>query len=294
MTAKQRAHRWATLPVFDMETRSEVARYLKDETELIRRFGHELSFGTGGLRGVLGVGTNRMNRYTVAKVSHGLARYVFANDGMRVAIAHDSRHHAREFALVTAGVLAAHGIHASLFAQLMPTPVLSFATRYLQADAGVMITASYNPATYNGYKVYGVDGCQITEEAAAAQGETLATLLAALYAHYGYMGTRLLNRGIAGADPLAEMRRLMKRQRARPPQTLAGAPLIACTDYLTSVKGLPPSDVLSYRGAHGKAIVRPSGTEPKVKVYLSVPTQMLAEAEQTLNAMEADARSWLA
>lgn len=554
MTALQRAALWAASPRFDDTTRAETARILENADELTRCFGHELAFGTGGLRGVLGVGTNRMNVYTVAKATEGLARYLMQNGGKRVAIAHDSRHRSREFALVTAGVLESHGIHAELFSRLMPTPVLSFATRALVADAGVMITASHNPAIYNGYKVYGADGCQITEAAAdaitaaidavdyatlawlpetdartagllndvpervledylqktlacrahpeacapitvcytplngsglepvrrtlaamrgvtvvevaeqiapdgdfptcpkpnpelkptlllgietakakgaglviatdpdsdrigvavqeadgefvvltgnevglllmesvlkarkeratlpagaevvktivtsdlafpiakaygvtvretltgfkyigeeigrleklgqensylfgfeescgylagthvrdkdgvmaamlvcelaqsaAAEGKSLADLLTALYAHYGRMGTRLLNFDIAGADPMAEMRRSMETLRNQPPETLAGLPIAAVKDYLREADDLPSSDVLAYTNARGKAIVRPSGTEPKVKVYLSAPGTTEAETDSALDAMEADARNWL-
>jgi len=531
-----------------------MARILGDTDELTRRFGHELAFGTGGLRGVLGVGTNRMNEYTVAKATEGLARYLMHNGGRQVAIAYDSRHRSREFALVAAGVLATHGIHAKLFNRLMPTPVLSFATRVLGADAGIMITASHNPAVYNGYKVYGSDGCQITEAAAATitaeidavdyatlawmpeaeartagflndvpeqvledylqktlacrahpnasapitvcytplngaglelvrrtlaamhgltvveveeqtapdgdfptcpkpnpelkptlslaietakakgaglviatdpdsdrigvavretdgeftvltgnevglllmesvlkahkekgtlpegaevvktivtsdlafsiakeygvsvretltgfkyigeeigrleklgqesrycfgfeescgylagthvrdkdgvmaamlvcelaqavadEGKSLIDLLTALYARYGRMGTRLLNFDIAGTDPMAEMGRMMEVLRKKPPQTLAGLPIAAVKDYLNGVDGLPSSNVLAYTSVYGKAIVRPSGTESKVKVYLSAPGASEAETGKALDAMETDVRGWL-
>lgn len=554
MTALQRATLWATSPRFDDDTRAKATRIREDADELTRCFGHELAFGTGGLRGVLGVGTNRMNVYTVAKATEGLARYLAQNGGKRVAIAYDSRHGSRKFSLVVAGVLASHGIHAALFNRLMPTPVLSFATRELGADAGVMITASHNPAIYNGYKVYGADGCQITEVAAdaitaaidmvdyavlawlseaearaagllsdipeavldaflqktlacrvhpqvgtpitvcytplngaglepvrrtlaamrgvtvvevaeqtapdgdfptcpnpnpelkptlalaittakakgaalviatdpdsdrigvavreadgnfrvltgnevglllmesvlkarkgngtlpegaevvktivtsdlafaiakaydvnvcetltgfkyigeeigrleklgqenlymfgfeescgylagthvrdkdgvmaamlvcelaqcaAAEGKSLADLLAALYACYGRMGTRLLNFDIAGADPMAEMRRSMEALRGNPPQTLAGLSIEAVKDYLSGADGLPPSDVLAYVNARGKAIVRPSGTEPKVKVYLFALGATEAETGVMLDAMEVDVQGWL-
>ena len=168
MTDTQRATLWATSPRFDDATRREAQALLADEEECLRRFGSELSFGTGGLRGMLGVGTNRMNLYTVARATEGLAGYLQHTGGHTVAIAHDSRHGSRQFALVAAGVLAKHGLKAYLFPALMPTPTLSYAVRQLGADAGVMVTASHNPANYNGYKVYGPDGCQITQEAAAA------------------------------------------------------------------------------------------------------------------------------
>jgi phosphoglucomutase len=129
----------------------------------------DLAFGTGGLRGIMGAGTNRMNAHTVAKASQGLADYVNAQSGgatKSIAIGYDSRLHSEDFAKVAAGVFSANGIQARLYPQLMPTPCLSYAVRALGCAAGVMITASHNPAPYNGYKVYGADGCQITVEAA--------------------------------------------------------------------------------------------------------------------------------
>jgi len=133
-------------------------------------FYRDLTFGTGGLRGVIGPGTNRMNLHTVSKASQGLADYVTAHfppDERRIAVSYDSRILSDVFAKAACGVFAANGMTAFIFPQLMPTPCLSFAVRTLRCAAGVMVTASHNPAKYNGYKVYGPDGCQITTEAAA-------------------------------------------------------------------------------------------------------------------------------
>ena len=133
-------------------------------------FYRDLAFGTGGLRGVIGAGTNRMNVHTVAKASQGLADYVvkrFPMDQRKIAVSYDSRILSDVFARVASGVFAANGIKALIYRELMPTPCLSFAVRALGCAAGVMVTASHNPAKYNGYKVYGADGCQITTEAAA-------------------------------------------------------------------------------------------------------------------------------
>ena len=141
-----------------------------DETAKEDAFYRSLAFGTGGLRGVIGAGTNRMNIHTVAKASQGLADYVvkhFPADKRRIAVSYDSRILSDEFARVASGVFAANGIKAMIYPQLMPTPCLSYAVRALECAAGVMVTASHNPAKYNGYKVYGADGCQITTEAAA-------------------------------------------------------------------------------------------------------------------------------
>ena len=166
--ALKRARAFAESDCFDGETRRAARAAMDDEQELLARFGGELAFGTGGLRGVLGVGTARMNRYIVARATQGLADYLNANGGRNVAIAYDSRLCSDEFARTAACVLAANGITAHLYDRLMPTPMLSFAVRELGCDAGVVVTASHNPAQYNGYKVYGSDGCQITEQAAAA------------------------------------------------------------------------------------------------------------------------------
>lgn len=554
MDGKQRALQWATSLRFDEGTRKEAQAILEDEEECIRCFGSELHFGTGGLRGILGVGTNRMNPYTVARATAGLAGHLLHTGGRKVAIAHDSRHGSREFALVAAGVLAKHGLTAWLFPTLMPTPTLSFAVRVMGGDAGVMITASHNPSTYNGYKVYGADGCQITETAAAAitaeidavdyrqlawltpqearatgllldmpndvysaylqktlacrmtpgehtpitvcytplngagwvpvtdalaampgvtvvpvseqmppdgdfptcpqpnpelpatlalairtasdasadlviatdpdcdrigvavrnalgdyeiltgnevglllmqavlaarkqagtlprdgvvvktivtsdlafpiaaeygvtvvetltgfkyigeeigrleakgqanrflfgfeescgylagthvrdkdgvmaavlvcelmqqaasRGQSLLTVRDDLYTRYGYLSTRLLDYALTGADPMAAMRAQMGSLRRHPPETLAGAPVQAVLDYLPGRNGLPPSDVLTFQSERGKAIVRPSGTEPKVKVYLSAWGKRAAESRVALDALQADADGWL-
>ena len=141
------------------------------EDEIFDRFYRELDFGTAGLRGVLGAGTNRMNIYTVARASAGVADYLLANGNKKrgsVAIAYDSRNNSMLFAETAAAVYAGKGLKVFLYPFLMPTPALSYAVRNLGCDAGVVVTASHNPAKYNGYKVYGSDGCQITEEAASA------------------------------------------------------------------------------------------------------------------------------
>ena len=143
---------------------------IKDNDELIKdRFYKDLAFGTGGLRGVMEVGTNRMNRFIIRRATQGLANFLnkkYKNPS--VAIAYDSRNHSDEFAKETAVTLAANGVGVYLFSELMPTPALSFATRYFKCNAGVVVTASHNPKIYNGYKVYGSDGCQCTDELANA------------------------------------------------------------------------------------------------------------------------------
>ena len=158
---REEYERWLSSAVFDEDTKRELSA-LSDEKEIEDRFYRDLAFGTGGLRGVLGAGSNRMNEYTVGRATQGLAAFLNAEgrDG-GVVIAYDSRRRSKEFAHDTACILAANGVKAYLFESLRPTPMLSFAVRHLKAAAGVVITASHNPPEYNGYKVYFSDGCQI-------------------------------------------------------------------------------------------------------------------------------------
>jgi phosphoglucomutase len=166
---KQRFQHWTENEYFDQQTKDELLQII-DPKEIEDRFYTELEFGTGGMRGVLGAGTNRMNKYIIRKVTQGLAEVMLeqdpANAQKGVVIAYDSRRYSAEFALETALVLAANGIKAYLFESLRPTPELSFAVRYLQTSAGVNITASHNPKDYNGYKVYWEDGGQIPPQLA--------------------------------------------------------------------------------------------------------------------------------
>lgn len=160
---------WLNKTAENEELRSELLAIDGDTAAIEDRFYRELEFGTGGLRGVLGAGTNRMNVYTVAKATQGYSNYLKKqSDVPSVAIAYDSRIHSDLFAETAAGVFAANGIKVHLYDHLMPTPTLSFAVRDLHCDGGIVITASHNPAAYNGYKVYGSDGCQITTAAAKA------------------------------------------------------------------------------------------------------------------------------
>lgn len=154
---------------FDGETKDELSK-ITDEKEIEDRFYKELSFGTGGLRGIMGAGPNRMNKYTVARATQGYADYLKSEfDGeISVAIAYDSRNNSRFFAETAAGVLAENNIKAYMFDTLMPTPVLSFAVRYLHSSGGIVITASHNPKEYNGYKIYDSRGCQLVPQIALA------------------------------------------------------------------------------------------------------------------------------
>ncbi|MBR3397279.1 MAG: phospho-sugar mutase [Lachnospiraceae bacterium] len=164
MNAKDVYSAWLEDPYFDEETKKELRSIAGDEKEIEERFYTELEFGTAGLRGIIGAGTNRMNKYTVRKATQGLANYIIltGNKEKGVAVSYDSRHMSPEFADEAALCLAANGIRAYVFTSLRPTPELSFAVRYYGCTAGINITASHNPAEYNGYKVYWEDGAQIT------------------------------------------------------------------------------------------------------------------------------------
>ena len=155
--------KWCESDEFDEETKKELLKIKDDEKEIEDRFYKELEFGTAGLRGIIGVGTNRMNKYTVGKATQGLANYInkIGTGDKGVAISYDSRHMSPEFSELTALILNANGIKAYIFDKLRPVPELSFAVRELGCTAGVMITASHNKPAYNGYKVYWDDGSQI-------------------------------------------------------------------------------------------------------------------------------------
>lgn len=166
---KTKYEKWIKEAIEDADLPKELEEIKEKSARIEDAFYQELSFGTGGLRGVIGAGTNRMNIYTVAKASQGLADYVikhFDQVDRKIAVSYDSRIKSDVFAQVASGVFAANGIRVVIYPQLMPTPCLSFAVRELQCAAGIMVTASHNPSKYNGYKVYGADGCQITTEMA--------------------------------------------------------------------------------------------------------------------------------
>ena len=159
--------RWMEADLADPALKAELESISGQDEEIKDRFAVCLKFGTAGLRGVLGAGTNRMNIYVVRQATQGLANWVKTQGGEQlVAISYDSRINSDIFAKEAACVLAANGIKVRIYDALMPVPALSFATRYYKANAGIMVTASHNPAKYNGYKAYGPDGCQMTDEAA--------------------------------------------------------------------------------------------------------------------------------
>ena len=160
--------RWLNADLIDFDLKKELRDIEGDDDAIKDRFAVALQFGTAGLRGVLGAGTNRMNIWVVRQATQGVADWVKTQGGTQtVAISYDSRLKGWNFARDAAGVLAANGIHVRIYDELMPVPALSFATRYYKCNAGIMVTASHNPSKYNGYKAYGPDGCQMTDEAAA-------------------------------------------------------------------------------------------------------------------------------
>ncbi len=169
--ATERYQLWISDPAFDEKTRRELLEIRDDANEIEDRFYKNLEFGTAGLRGILGAGTNRMNYYTVARATEGFARHLdtlgnaFKQRG--IVISYDSRLYSKEFAQLSAQIFTAHGIKVLLFDELRPVPMISFAIRYYEAAAGVMITASHNPAKYNGYKAYGEDGGQLPPDEAS-------------------------------------------------------------------------------------------------------------------------------
>ena len=164
MDYKEIYAQWLENSYFDEATKEELKSIENDEKEIQERFYMDLEFGTAGLRGIIGAGTNRMNIYVVRRATQGLANYIakVGKQSQGVAIAYDSRHMSPEFAKEAALCLAANGIKAYIFESLRPTPELSFAVRHLGCVAGINITASHNPPEYNGYKVYWEDGAQIT------------------------------------------------------------------------------------------------------------------------------------
>lgn len=160
--------RWLEADLIDFDLKRELLEIQGDEEAIKERFAVALKFGTAGLRGTLGAGTNRMNIWVVRQATQGVADWVKTQGGTQtVAISYDSRLKGWTFAREAAAVLAANGIHVRIYDELMPVPALSFATRYYHCNAGIMVTASHNPAKYNGYKAYGPDGCQMTDDAAA-------------------------------------------------------------------------------------------------------------------------------
>lgn len=169
MTEKELYQKWLECATDDADLQTELKAIAGDDAAISDRFYRDLEFGTGGLRGVIGAGTYRMNIYTVRRATQGLANYVnSAYTNPSVAISYDSRIKSDVFAKAAAEVLAANGIKVHIYTELMPTPMLSYAVRAQKCSAGIMVTASHNPAKYNGYKVYGSDGCQMTIDAANA------------------------------------------------------------------------------------------------------------------------------
>jgi len=163
---KGKAQQWVDSPVIDSDTKQKVKSLLEnsDTKELVDNFYKDLEFGTGGLRGIMGVGSNTMNKYTVGVATQGLCNYLlktYTNKKIKVALAHDSRNNSPYFTQIVADVFSANGIEVYKFAELRPTPLLSFAIRYLKCDSGIVITASHNPKEYNGYKAYWNDGAQV-------------------------------------------------------------------------------------------------------------------------------------
>ena len=231
--------RWLSQPSLDASLRAELSAMADDAHAIDNAFGCELTFGIGGLRGILGAGTNRMNVHVVRRAAQAVADYLSGTAlPKRAAIGYDSRIGSARFARETAAVFAANGIEAYIYPRLEPVPALSFAVRALSCGVGVCITASHNPAQYNGFKVYGSDGCQLTPAGVAQIADNLKN----------------------------------------------------CSYF----NGIQIGDFAALL-ASGSAsvVVRPSGTEPKLKLYLSAKASTRADADAQLYALEDTCRTLL-
>ena len=215
MTEMELYQSWRKNAIDDPDLQSELSAIENDAEAIQDRFYRDLAFGTGGLRGVIGAGTNRMNIYTVRKATQGLANYVKeAFSEPSVAISYDSRIKSTDFAKAAAEVLAANGIKVLIYDRLLPVPTVSFAVRYYKASAGIMITASHNPSKYNGYKVYGEDGCQITTETAKSIFEYISKVDTFEDIKYSRFEEELLNGNIKYIEEsvLTEFIEMVKKQ----------------------------------------------------------------------------------
>lgn len=311
--------RWCEDEYFDTDTRAELKAIADDPQEIKERFYKDLEFGTGGLRGILGAGTNRMNIYTVRKATQGLANFIIKENAQAkgVAIAFDSRHMSPEFAKETALCMAANGIKAYIFPSLRPTPMLSFALRELGCTAGVVVTASHNPPQYNGYKVYWEDGAQITAlkdkqiitEVQAitdfAQVKTMSGEDAKAAGLYEVIGEEIDDKYMEALKKLVLRPESIKEQElpdgdfptvSYPNPEDKNAFTLALklakevdTDIATgetSVLSLPESNVLYFELEDGAWFcVRPSGTEPKIKYYAGVKGADAQDATEKLEAL---------
>ena len=291
MDAREQAQKWATNVFFDPNTRQTALEIARDETALMTAFGSELQFGTGGLRGIVGVGTARMNRYTVARATLGLARYLKQHASHpSVAVAHDPRHGSEEFTQVAAAVLAREGVKAHVFPTLAPTPMLSYAVRVLHCDAGVMITASHNPAEYNGYKVYGADGCQITDHAA---DEITALIEAVDYTDAAMMPESEARKAGLWLDIGDDVRRGFAQAClfCRPDPTVSAAIAVAYTP-LNGTGLLPVREVLSHMQGVSVTEVEaqrdPDGDFPTCKKPNPEIDETLALGLETARSIHAD------
>ena len=193
--------RWLEFDLEDCDLYPELARVQGNDEEIKDRFAISLAFGTAGLRGVLGAGTNRMNIYVVRQATQGLANWVKTQGGNQtVAISYDTRLKSDVFSKAAAGVLAANGINVRIYDAAMPVPALSFATRFYNCNAGIMVTASHNPAKYNGYKAYGPDGCQMPDQAADVVYNEIQKIDVLTGAKFGRLSRSLLFQTLALED----------------------------------------------------------------------------------------------
>ena len=263
-----KAEQWLKQP-FDAETQAIVQQLLdSDAAQLQDSFYKDLEFGTGGMRGVMGVGTNRINKYTLGKNTQGLSNFIkqsFPNQELKVAINYDCRHNSKELAKVVADVFTANGIHVYLFGDMRPTPELSFAVRYYGCQAGIVLTASHNPPEYNGYKVYWSDGGQIVPPEDAAVIDEINQLT---YEQINFTGNDALITTVGEELDQAFIQSTIENASFNTPQTVKDGLKVAYTSlHGTSIKLIPRT--LKEAGYNNVYIVKeqeePNGDFPTVK-----------------------------
>ncbi|WP_353159134.1 phospho-sugar mutase [Myroides odoratus] len=263
-----KAEQWLKQP-FDAETQAIVQQLLDSDTaQLQDSFYKDLEFGTGGMRGVMGVGTNRINKYTLGKNTQGLSNFIkqsFPNQELKVAINYDCRHNSKELAKVVADVFTANGIHVYLFGDMRPTPELSFAVRYYGCQAGIVLTASHNPPEYNGYKVYWSDGGQIIPPEDAAVIDEINQLT---YEQINFTGNNALITTVGEELDQAFIQSTIENASFNTPQTVKDGLKVAYTSlHGTSIKLIPRT--LKEAGYNNVYIVKeqeePNGDFPTVK-----------------------------
>lgn len=286
-----KVNEWLT-PTFDKETHQKIEKMMTSAPkELEESFYKNLEFGTGGMRGIMGVGTNRINKYTLGKNTQGLSNYLqksFPNEPLKVAIAYDCRHNSDTLAKVVADVFSANGIHVYLFSDMRPTPELSFAVRYLNCHAGIVLTASHNPPEYNGYKVYWQDGGQLVPPQDA---EIIQVIEALNYSEIKFEANENLIEYIDNEVDEAFFNSTVENASFNTPQaTKDNLKIVYTSLHGTSIKSIP--QVLAKAGYNDVNIVpeqaEPNGDFPTVKSPNPEEPEALSMAIALANKIDAD------